>query len=329
MDQAPAPLLEVDDLVTHFRTARGVVRAVDHVSLTVCKGEALGVVGESGSGKTVLSRSIFGLLSGPDVVRSGSVRLAGAELVGRSDEELRPTWGTDMAMVFQDPGGSLNPLMRVGEQVAEPLRAHLGMTRRDAGRAAVNLLAEVRIPDPQRRARQYPHELSGGLRQRVTIAIALACGPQLLFADEPTTALDVTVQAQILALLAEQRRQRDMAMVLITHDLGVVAGHTDRVAVMYAGRIVEEAPTAVLFADVKMPYTEALIASIPPIAAPPHTRLRAIPGRPPDPVDPPPGCAFAPRCRYARDRCRVETPPLVAADSADHRFACWYPVGGA
>ena len=329
MDQAPAPLLEVDDLVTHFRTARGVVRAVDHVSLTVFKGEALGVVGESGSGKTVLSRSIFGLLSGPDVVRSGSVRLAGAELVGRSDEELRPTWGTAMAMVFQDPGGSLNPLMRVGEQVAEPLRAHLGMTRRDAGRAAVNLLAEVRIPDPQRRARQYPHELSGGLRQRVTIAIALACGPQLLFADEPTTALDVTVQAQILALLAEQRRQRDMAMVLITHDLGVVAGHTDRVAVMYAGRIVEEAPTAVLFSDVKMPYTEALIASIPPIAAPPHTRLRAIPGRPPDPVDPPPGCAFAPRCPYARDRCRVETPPLVAADSADHRFACWYPVGGA
>ena len=297
--------------------------------MTVRKGEAVGIVGESGSGKTVLSRSIMGLLSGPEVVRSGSVRFDGVELIGRSDEELRPTWGTAMAMVFQDPDGSLNPLMRVGEQIAEPLRAHLGMTRRDAGRAAVNLLADVRIPDPQRRARQYPHELSGGMRQRVMIAIALACGPQLLFADEPTTALDVTVQAQILALIGEQRRQRNMAVVLVTHDLGVVAGHTDHVAVMYAGRIVEEAPTAVLFADVKMPYTEALIASIPPIAAPPHTRLRAIPGRPPDLVDPPPGCAFAPRCPYARDRCRVETPPLVAADSADHRFACWYPVGGA
>ncbi|HET9546693.1 MAG TPA: ABC transporter ATP-binding protein [Desertimonas sp.] len=327
MSERHPALLEVDHLVTHFRTERGVVRAVSDVSLTVNRGEALGIVGESGSGKTVLSRSMMGLLSGPEVVRSGSVRFDGYELVGRTDSELRRTWGTNMAMVFQDPAGSLNPLMRVGEQIAEPLRAHLGVSRRDAAQAALELLADVRVPDPERRARQYPHELSGGLRQRVMIAIALACEPQLLFADEPTTALDVTVQAQILALLAEQRRRRDMAVILVTHDLGVVAGHTDRVAVMYAGRIVEQAPTRVLFTDVKMPYTEALIASIPAVDAPRHRRLRTIPGRPPDLVDPPAGCAFAPRCPYARERCRTETPPLIAADSADHHFACWYPVG--
>jgi oligopeptide/dipeptide ABC transporter ATP-binding protein len=324
---AEPPLLDVTGLVTHFRTERGVVRAVDKVSLSVRRGEALGIVGESGSGKTVLSRSIMGLLSDPEVIRSGSVRFAGDELVGRSDDALRGVWGTEMAMVFQDPTSSLNPLMRVGEQIAESLRAHLGASRRDAAAAALQLLVDVRIPDPQRRSRQYPHELSGGMRQRVMIAIALACGPQLLFADEPTTALDVTVQAQILALIGDQRRRRNMAVVLITHDLGVVAGHTDHVIVMYAGRVVEQAPTTVLFTDVKMPYTEALIASIPPIDAAPHTRLRTIPGRPPDLVDPPAGCPFAPRCPYARDRCHAEAPPLVAAESPDHRFACWYPVG--
>jgi oligopeptide/dipeptide ABC transporter ATP-binding protein len=320
------PLLEVTGLVTQFRTARGLVRAVDEVSLSVRRGAALGIVGESGSGKTVLSRSIMGLVSGPEVVRSGSVRFDGSELVGRTDAELRSVWGTEMAMVFQDPTGSLNPLMRIGEQIAEPLRTRLGMSRRDAGAAVERLLADVRIPDPRRRGRQYPHELSGGMRQRVMIAIALACGPQLLFADEPTTALDVTVQAQILALIGEQRRRRNMAVLLVTHDLGVVAGHTDEVVVMYAGRVVEQAPTATLFSNVKMPYTEALIDSIPAIEAPPHTRLRTIPGRPPDLVDPPPGCPFAPRCPYARDRCHDEAPPLVAASPA-HRYACWYPVG--
>jgi peptide/nickel transport system ATP-binding protein len=323
------PLLEVTDLVTHFHTARGLVRAVEEVSLSVRRGAALGVVGESGAGKTVLSRSIMGLLSGPEVVRSGSVRFDGSELLGRPDAELRGVWGTEMAMVFQDPTGSLNPLMRIGEQIAEPLRTRLDMSRHDAGASVERLLADVRIPDPRRRARQYPHELSGGMRQRVMIAIALACGPQLLFADEPTTALDVTVQAQILALIGEQRRQRNMAVVLVTHDLGVVAGHTDEVVVMYAGRIVEQAPTATLFTNVKMPYTEALIESIPAIEAPPHTRLRTIPGRPPDLVDPPPGCPFAPRCPYARDRCHDEAPPLVAAESPAHRYACWYPVGSA
>jgi oligopeptide/dipeptide ABC transporter ATP-binding protein len=321
------PLLDVVELVTQFRTPRGVVRAVDEVSLSVQRGEALGIVGESGSGKTVLSRSIMGLLSGPEVVRSGSVSFDGRELVGRTDAELRGLWGTGMAMVFQDPAGSLNPLMRVEEQIAEPLRARLGMTRRDARATAMRLLSDVRIPDAQRRARQYPHELSGGMRQRVMIAIALACGPKLLFADEPTTALDVTVQAQILALIGEQRRDRNMAVILVTHDLGLIAGHTDHVVVMYAGRIVERAPTPALFANVKMPYTEALIESIPAIEAAPHTRLRTIPGRPPDLVDPPPGCPFAPRCAYARDRCTVEPPPLVAAESPNHHYACWYPVG--
>jgi peptide/nickel transport system ATP-binding protein len=321
------PLLVVGELVTYFRTPRGLVRAVDGVSLTVRRGEALGIVGESGSGKTVLSRSVMGLLSGPEVVRSGSVRLDGDELVGRPDKELRELWGTEMAMIFQNPTSSLNPLMRVGEQIAEPLRIHLGMPRSDAETTAERLLTDVRIPDAGRRLRQYPHELSGGMRQRVMIAIALACGPKLLFADEPTTALDVTVQAQILALIDEQRRERNMGVVLVTHDLGVVAGHTDHVVVMYAGRVVERAPTATLFADVKMPYTEALLQSIPMLAARPHTRQRTIPGRPPDPFDPQPGCPFAPRCRYARERCHVEAPPLVAAKNSDHEYACWYPVG--
>jgi peptide/nickel transport system ATP-binding protein len=320
------PLLDVSDLVTHFRTPRGIVRAVDGVSLTVRRGEAVGIVGESGSGKTVLSRSVMGLISGQEVIRSGSVRLDGDELVGRPERELRDLWGTAMAMIFQDPASSLNPLMRIGEQIAEPLRVHLGMARDEARASAERLLADVRIPDPDRRLRQYPHELSGGMRQRVMIAIALACGPQLLFADEPTTALDVTVQAQILALIGEQRRSRNMGVVLVTHDLGIVAGHTDHVVVMYAGRIVERAPTATLFADVKMPYTEALLESIPALAAPPHTRQRTIPGRPPDPLDPPSGCPFAPRCRYAQDRCHAEAPPLVDAATPDHQYACWYPV---
>ncbi len=233
------PLLEVSDLVTHFRTPRGVVRAVDGVSLSIARGEAIGVVGESGSGKTVLSRSIMGLISDADAVRGGSVRFEGDELLHRSDKQMRATWGRSMAMVFQDPMSSLNPLMRVGEQISEPLRVHLGMRRDDAMATAEKLLADVHIPEPARRLRQYPYELSGGTRQRVMIAIALACGPKLLFADEPTTALDVTVQAQILALIDEQRRERNMAVVLVTHDLGVVANHTDQIIVMYGGIVVE------------------------------------------------------------------------------------------
>jgi oligopeptide/dipeptide ABC transporter ATP-binding protein len=240
---------------------------------------------------------------------------------------MRDVWGTEMAMVFQDPMTSLNPVKRVGTQITEGLTYHLGDKGKVADETAVALMRSVRIPEPDRRLKEYPHQLSGGMRQRVSIAVALACGPRLLIADEPTTALDVTVQAQILDLLANQQRERFMAMMLITHDLGVVAGRTDEIAVMYAGRIVEKAPTKVLFSNVKMPYTEALLRSIPKIENPSHTRLLAISGRPPDLVTPPVGCKFAPRCLYAQERCREEEPPLMEADTAGHLYRCWYPVG--
>src|SRR6478735_5387877 len=231
-------------------------------------------------------------------------------------------WGTEMSMVFQDPMTALNPVMKVGKQITESLRYHLDVSRQYAQETALALLESVGIPEPQRRLREYSFQVSGGMRQRVMLAIALACGPKLLFADEPTTALDVTVQAQILDLLAEQQRDRYMGMVLVTHDLGVVAGRADDIAVMYAGRIVEFAPAARLFANVRMPYTEALLESIPKLADHSHTRLQAIAGRPPDLVDLPEGCAFAARCRYAQDRCTVERPPLEE-DPTDpgHYFA--------
>jgi peptide/nickel transport system ATP-binding protein len=320
-------LLEVTDLKTHFRTPRGLVKAVDGVSFTLERGRTLGVVGESGSGKTVLSRSVMGLLAGRSLVREGSIRFEGQELIGLSAKQMRHIWGQEMAMIFQDPMTSLNPLMKIGQQIAEPLRVHLDMNAKTAAETAERLLREVRIPEAARRLEQYPHEMSGGMRQRVMIAIALACGPTLLFADEPTTALDVTVQAQILDLIGEERRERNMSVILVTHDLGVVAGRTDEIAVMYGGRLVEKAPTATLFANMKMPYTEALFESIPKLEERSHARLRTIPGRPPDLVNPPPGCPFAPRCAYARDRCHQERPPLVPADTADHLYACWYPVG--
>jgi peptide/nickel transport system ATP-binding protein len=231
-------------------------------------------------------------------------------------------------MVFQNPMVSLNPLMKIGHQIAEPLIIHLDMDKQNARETALALLRDVRIPEPQKRLDQYPHELSGGMRQRVMIAIALACGPTLLFADEPTTALDVTVQAQILELIGEQRRERNMSVILVTHDLGVVAGHTDEIAVMYGGRLVEKAPTKQLFANMKMPYTKSLMRSIPKLEDPSHTRLLTIPGRPPDLVNPPKGCGFAPRCAYARERCLDERPVLEpTVESNQHVFACWYPVG--
>ena len=315
------------DLRTAFRTDRGLVRAVDGVSFTLARGQSLGIVGESGSGKTILSRSIMGLLPRRGTVRSGSVRFEGTDISQFSPKQMRGIWGKEMSMVFQDPMSSLNPLMRIGHQVAEPLRVHLGMTEKLALATAEKLLKDVGIPEPHRRLRQYPHELSGGMRQRVMIAIALACGPTMLFADEPTTALDVTVQAQILNLIQDQRRDRNMSLILVTHDLGVVAGHTDNIAVMYAGRLVEEAPTRTLFRNMKMPYTEALMESIPRLDQASHTRLRTIPGRPPDLVHPPRGCPFAPRCAYVRERCLEERPDLSLAESPGHRYACWYPVG--
>jgi peptide/nickel transport system ATP-binding protein len=325
-DPGAGPLLQVEDLQTHFPTPRGVAKVVDGVSFTLERGRTLGIVGESGSGKTILSRSVMNLLP-KNAIRDGSVQLMGREISNVSDRDMRDIWGTEMAMVFQDPMTSLNPVKRVGIQITEGLTYHLGEKGKDAAETAVALLRSVRIPEPERRLKEYPHQLSGGMRQRVAIAVALACGPRLLIADEPTTALDVTVQAQILDLLQNQQRERFMAMMLITHDLGVVAGRTDEIAVMYAGRIVEKAPTKVLFSDVKMPYTEALLRSIPKIENPSHTRLLAISGRPPDLVTPPVGCRFAPRCLYAQDRCREEEPPLMEADTAGHLYRCWYPVG--
>ncbi|MHB8594437.1 MAG: ABC transporter ATP-binding protein, partial [Acidimicrobiales bacterium] len=251
---------------------------------------------------------------------------AGTEISALSPAALRDVWGTQIAVVFQDPGTALNPVVRVGRQVTESLRKRLGLDRAAARDTAVALLASVGIPAPEERMHNYPHELSGGMRQRVMIAIALACGPKLLLADEPTTGLDVTVQAQILDLLAAAQHERDMGMILVTHDLGVVASRTDEIAVMYAGRIVEQATTGDLFAHTRMPYTEALMRSIPRLKDPSHTRLRAIPGRPPDLAGKLSGCPFAPRCPYAQDRCRTEAPPMRTAGPA-HRFACWYPVG--
>jgi peptide/nickel transport system ATP-binding protein len=323
---AEGTLLEVTDVKTYFQTDRGLVRSVDGVTFTLERGKTLGVVGESGSGKTVLARSIMGLLPRRNLVREGSIRFEGTETIDLSDRQMRDYWGAQMSMVFQDPMTSLNPVMKIGNQITESIRQHLDVSKDFAHELAESLLASVRIPEPAARLKEYPHQLSGGMRQRVCIAVALACGPKLLFADEPTTALDVTVQAQVLDLMAQQQRERFMAMVLITHDLGVVAGRADEIAVMYAGRIVEKATTSVLFSDMKMPYTEALLSSIPKLADRSHTRLATIPGRPPDLVNPPTGCKFAPRCAYVQDRCREEEPPLQTA-SPGHEYRCWFPVG--
>jgi peptide/nickel transport system ATP-binding protein len=321
------PLVETVEIKTHFKTPRGIARAVDGVSIQIRRGQSLGVVGESGSGKTVLSRSIMGLLPRNGVIREGSVRYQGQEIGNRSSKEMRAIWGREMAMIFQDPMTSLNPVMKVGKQITESLRLHLGMSASEAMTIAEKLFRDVRIPEPTRRLNQYPHELSGGMRQRVMIAIALACGPNMLFADEPTTALDVTVQAQILELISEQKRDRNMSLLLVTHNLGVVAGYTDEIAVMYGGKVVEKAPTKTLFADTKMPYTEALLRSIPRLDQPSHSRLATIPGRPPDIVHPPKGCRFAPRCAYVRELCLNEEPELQQASTLDHTYRCFYPVG--
>jgi peptide/nickel transport system ATP-binding protein len=320
-------VLEVKDLRTHFLTPRGTVRAVDGVNLTLRRGTTLGLVGESGSGKTILSRSVMNLLPKENVRRTGEIRFLGQDLIGASDTEMRKLSGRDIAMVFQDPMSSLNPVMPIGKQITESLRLHLDQSRKIAHNTAVALLKSVNIPEAERRFYEYPHQLSGGMRQRVMIALALACGPRLLFADEPTTALDVTVQADILNLLQDQQTERFMTMVLVTHDLGVVAGRTDEIAVMYAGRIVEQGATATLFGDMRHPYTEALLRSIPTLDQPSHTRLRVITGRPPNLLAPPPGCKFAPRCPYAQDRCEVEEPTLTDATGNGHRFACHYPLG--
>jgi peptide/nickel transport system ATP-binding protein len=317
------PLLEIDNLSVELATERGPLHAVSGVSLSLGASQTLGVVGESGSGKTILSRAVLQLL--PRHARvSGTVRFDGQDLSQLSRQGLRRLRGRQIAVVFQDPMKSLNPVLTVGDQIAETLRQHLGIGPREAMARAVTLLAEVGIPEPEKRARHYPHQMSGGMRQRVAIAIALSCEPRLLIADEPTTALDVTIQAQILDLLARERQARGMAMMLITHDLGIVAGRTDEVAVMYAGRVLEHAPTRTLFKDMRSPYAEALFASIPKLHEPPHKRLAAISGAPPDPTRPTIGCSFESRCRYAQERCRSEAPQLITA-AERHRYACWFP----
>ncbi len=318
-------LLEVEGVTVELPTPRGPLRALSGVDLTLEHGRALGVVGESGSGKTMLSRAILRLL--PLAARvSGHTRFEGRDLLGLDERALRALRGREIAVVFQDPMTSLNPVLTIGLQIAETLREHLGLAGSAARARAVELLASVGIPDAERRAGQYPHQLSGGMRQRVAIAIALSCEPRLLVADEPTTALDVTVQAQILDLLARERQRRNMAMMLITHDLGVVAGRTDDVMVMYAGRVMERAPTRELFKRMRNPYTEALLGAIPKLDAEPHARLMAIDGTPPDPTRPMRGCAFSPRCRHAVGHCREAAPELSAADKELHQSACWYPL---
>ncbi len=306
-------LLEVKNLQTQFRTRAGVVRAVDGVSFRLGRGELLGLVGESGCGKSVTALSVMRLVAPPGKIVGGEVLFDGEDLLKASESRLREIRGDDIAMIFQDPLTSLNPVYTVGEQIAEALRLHRRMNRRQAREAAVEAMREVSIPDPARRADDYPHQLSGGMRQRVMIAMALACGPKLLIADEPTTALDVTIQAQILELLDELRRTRELAVLLITHDLGVVAEVADRVAVMYTGRIVEESPVAELFARPKHPYTEGLLRSVPKLSVKDvqkAERLQSIEGTVPKLTDLPPGCHFAPRCPHRMPRCTEGVIPL-------------------
>ena len=318
-------LLSVEDVAVELPTPRGTLRAVDHVDLALGAGQTLGIVGESGCGKTMLSRAILQLLP-KKAKQSGRVVFDGQNLVRLNAESLRRLRARSIAVVFQDPMTSLNPVLTIGTQLRETLQEHLALDAAAARRRSAELLAAVGIPAPEQRLSQYPHQLSGGMRQRVAIAIALSCEPKLLIADEPTTALDVTIQAQILDLLAREQRRRHMAMILITHDLGIVAGRTDEVAVMYAGRVVERAPTHALFKNMQMPYTAALLAVIPKIEAAPHTPLAAIPGRPPDPTRALKGCSFAPRCSYAGDQCRREKPALTPAETEGHCYACFHPL---
>jgi len=309
------PLLEVEDLRTYFMTREGAVRAVDGVSFSVDKGQTLGIVGESGCGKSVTALSIMGLLPKPPAeIVSGSIEFDGRDLTKLSEKRLEDVRGREIAMIFQDPMTSLNPTLKIGTQITEVLDRHFDMSKDEQRRRAIELLEEVRIPRAAERLSDYPHRFSGGMRQRVMIAIALACNPKLLIADEPTTALDVTVQAQVLDLLEDLRESHDMALILITHDMGVVAEVADKVAVMYAGQIVEHASGLDLFDRPEHPYTEALLGSLPELEGENVRagRLVAIPGRPPDLIDPPAACRFAARCRYAgaQDTCQTVEPQL-------------------
>ena len=315
-------LLDVRDLQTHFMTRDGTARAVDGVSFTLDKGQILGLVGESGSGKSVTGFSILGLVDPPGRVAGGQVVFDGADLIAGGEKAMRPLRGKRIAMIFQDPMTSLNPVFTVGEQIAEALRLHRKLDRKAARAAAIEAMREVAIPAPEKRVDDYPHQLSGGMRQRIMIAMALACDPELLIADEPTTALDVTIQAQILELLNELRKTRELAVLLITHDLGVVAEVADRVCVMYTGKIVEEAGVNEIFAAPKHPYTQGLLKSVPKLSAAGHRveRLSTIEGTVPTPTDLPPGCHFAPRCPQRMPECeKGEIPFFEVGENAKVR----------
>jgi peptide/nickel transport system ATP-binding protein len=329
MDSNATPLLRVADLKTHFHTRDGIVRAVDGVSFDVLPGETLAIVGESGCGKSVTSMSILRLLPMPPArIAGGRIEFDGRNLLDLSEPEMRKVRGNAISMIFQEPMTSLNPVLTIGRQIAEALVLHRGMNEKAALTRAAEMLRKVHIPEAERRLKQYPHELSGGMRQRVMIAMALACGPRLLIADEPTTALDVTIQAQILELMRELRDDTGASIILITHDLGVVAEIAHRVVVMYAGRKVEEAPIAELFASPRHPYTRGLLGSMPHLGDSVNEtgkRLVEIPGMVPSLKDPAPGCLFAPRCPNATERCTREAPPLEL-HAARHWAACWNPV---
>ncbi|SQD96718.1 MULTISPECIES: ABC transporter ATP-binding protein [unclassified Parafrankia] len=318
------PVLQVRNLRAYIGTPRGVVRAVDDVSLDLDPAQAMGVVGESGSGKSVMARAIMGLMPARSGC-SGQVVFQGRDLLTLPRKQRAEIWGKQIAMVFQDPGRSLNPVVRVERQLTEGMRKHLGVGRSEARGRALDLLREVGVPDPERRLRNYPHELSGGMRQRVMIATALACEPTLLIADEPTTALDVTVQRQILDLLRRVQRNHGMSMILISHDLAVVAGRTDRVAVMYAGRLAEAGATRQVFEAPRHRYTHALLEATPTIDHERHAPMRLIQGSLPNPIDPPPGCRFAARCGHVDPKCADPGPQMVSV-GADHDVACISPV---
>ena len=317
-------LLDVEDLSVTFRTDRGIVRAVDSVSLHVDEGETLAIVGESGSGKSVTALSILGLIGDADSgqIERGRIIFEGQDLTVQSDKKLREIRGNRIAIIFQEPMSSLNPVLTIGKQVAEPIRLHRRVSKAEANEQAAELLKKVAIPDANARLNDFPHHFSGGMRQRVMIAMALACQPKLIIADEPTTALDVTVQAQILSLLKDLTRETNSALILITHDLGVVARYADRVTVMYAGRIAETASARELYANPQHPYTRGLMDSIPGLGGTSGSRLVTIEGQPPDLAKLPSGCAFAPRCGFSRDLCR-QSPPVLKAVGQDHVRACY------
>lgn len=320
------PVLQITDLHTEIRREDATVYAVDGVSLSVAAGECLGIVGESGSGKTMTVRSVLRLLPQGGSITAGSIVLGGTELTNLSERAMESIRGSDVGLVFQDPSSSLNPTMTIGRQITESVTVHKGADRQTAAERAVELLGMVRMPDPERVTALYPHQLSGGMRQRAVIAAALACEPRLLIADEPTTALDVTIQREILELIDDLRARLRMAVILVTHDLGVIAGRSDRVAVMYGGRIIEQAQTADLFADPRHPYTEALFDALPEMAGRTGRSLYSIPGRPPDLTARPAGCSFAARCRHVQDWCSSHEPTLDG-EHPGHLYACFFPLG--